>query len=315
MMKKITPYQQISALQDYQNIALELKTIFDFYRFAVSLAAHKDIYYGHGTDNAMDEFSFLILESLGLSYDFPENQWHARLSKIEKNYLAEQIYKRVELKIPVPYLINKAYFCHLPFYVNEHVLIPRSPIAELIENRFNPWIEEEQVETILDLCTGSGCIAAAMSYAFPDAHVDAIDIDQKALKIAQKNIEDLGLEETVRLIHSDGMDALSDEQYDIIVSNPPYVSHEEMQTLPDEYEHEPKHALEANDLGLALVHRILKDATQHLKPKGILVVEVGNSDFALMDAYPDMPFIWLEFERGGHGVFLLTAEDLKAYFA
>jgi ribosomal protein L3 glutamine methyltransferase len=195
------------------------------------------------------------------------------------------------------------------------VLIPRSPIAELIENRFSPWIEEHRVKSILDLCTGSGCIAAAMSYAFQDAHVDAIDIDPKALKVAQKNIEDLGLDESVFLIQSDGMDALDDEMYDIIVSNPPYVGDEEMQTLPKEYLHEPTHALRADDDGLSLVHRILKDAAKRLKPQGILVVEVGNSDFALMAAYPDMPFVWLEFENGGHGVFLLTAEDLQAYYA
>lgn len=314
-MKKITPYQQISSLEDYLAIAKQLESILDFYRFAISLAVHKIIYYGHGTDNPRDEFSFLILEALGLDYDYPANEWHARLPLFEKNYLAELLFKRIELKIPAPYLVNKAYFCQLPFYVNEDVLIPRSPIAELIENRFAPWIEEERVESILDLCTGSGCIAAAMSYAFPVAQVDAIDIDNKALKIAQKNIEDLGLEGTIRLIQSDGMDALVDERYDIIVSNPPYVSHDEMQTLPLEYTHEPQLALEAEDLGLALVHRILKDACKFLKPKGILVVEVGNSDHALIEAYPDMPFIWLEFERGGHGIFLLMAEDLKAYFA
>ena len=313
MMKKISPYQKISTFEDYTFYAQELFTILDFYRFAISLAAHQSIYYGHGTDNAMDDFAFLILESLGLPNDFPSSEWHARLTSMEKDYLVEQLFKRIALKIPVAYLVNKAYFCDLPFYVNEDVLIPRSQIAELIEVRFAPWIEN--VETILDLCTGSGCIAAALSEAFPEALIDAIDIDAKALKVAQKNIEDLGLTQTVRFIQSNGMDALVDERYDIIVSNPPYVSQEEMQTLPTEYHHEPKLALQADDFGLALVHRILKDAVKYLKPQGILVVEVGNSDEALIEAYPDMPFVWLEFERGGHGVFLLTAEDLQAYFA
>ena len=314
-MKRITPYQQMTSIKDYLSICEDLRSILDFYRFSVSLAIHKELFYGHGTDNPMDEFSFLILGSLGLSYDYPEAEWGARLTKAEREMLAEQLYQRIELNIPVPYLIHKAYFCHLPFYVDENVLIPRSPIAELIENRFAPWVKEDNVQSILDLCTGSGCIAAAMSFAFPNAVVDAIDIDPKALKIAQKNIEDLGLEESVFLIQSDGMDALDDEMYDMIVSNPPYVGDTEMQSLPKEYLHEPRHALRADDDGLALVHRILKDAAKRLKPEGILVVEVGNSDLALMDAYPDMPFVWLEFERGGHGVFLLTAKDLQAYYA
>lgn len=314
MKKRITPYQEIKALEDYQAVCRELSTILDMYRFSVSLAAHKDIYFGHGTDNAADDCLFLILGSLGLSYDFPENQWGASLTSLEKDLLASQLYKRMEQHIPVPYLIQKAYFCGLPFYVDENVLIPRSPIAELIENRFAPWIEAERVHMIMDLCTGSGCIAAALSVAFPEATVDAVDIDEKALEIAQKNIIDLGLEESVFLFQSDGMNQLDDAKYDLIVSNPPYVSNEEMQTLPNEYHHEPRQALEADDDGLALVHRILKDAAHRLNPGGILVVEVGNSYPQLIDRYPDMPFIWLEFERGGHGVFLLTAEDLQAYY-
>jgi ribosomal protein L3 glutamine methyltransferase len=194
--------------------------------------------------------------------------------------------------------------------VDERVLIPRSPIAELIESQFLPWVEPEEVTSILDLCTGSGCIAAACAYAFPNAQVDAIDIDAAALEVAEHNIQSLGLEEQVRLVQSDGLQALTKERYDIIVSNPPYVSSAEMQTLPLEYTHEPQHALEAKQDGLALVHHILATAKKHLKPKGILVVEVGNSDEALIQAYPELPFIWLEFERGGHGVFLLHASDL-----
>ena len=194
--------------------------------------------------------------------------------------------------------------------MDERVLIPRSPIAELIEQGFAPWVNPEEVTNVLDLCTGSACIAAALAYAFPDAEVDAIDIDTDALTVAQYNLEQLGLDEQVRLIQSDGLNALSNEQYDIIVSNPPYVGHDEMQTLPQEYTHEPQHALEAENNGLALVDHILKQAKKFLKPHGILVVEVGNSDFAVMEAYPELPFIWLEFERGGHGVFLLNAADL-----
>lgn len=314
MKKRITPYQEILSLEDYQTAFKDLTSILDVYRFAVSLAAHKELYYGHGTDNAFDECLFLILGALGLPYDFPENLWCANLTHPEKQMLAKYFYQRMVQHIPVPYLIQKAYFCGLPFYVDENVLIPRSPIAELIEKRFAPWIDSERVDMIMDLCTGSGCIAAALSMAFPEATVDAVDIDEKALEVARKNIIDLGLEESVFLFQSDGMDNLDDARYDLIVSNPPYVSHHEMQTLPQEYLHEPKHALEAADDGLALVHRILQDAAKRLKPGGILVLEVGNSAEALIEAYPDMPFVWLEFERGGHGVCLLTAEDLQAYY-
>ena len=313
MKKRITAYQEILSFEDYQAACRALSSILDIYRFSVSLANHKDIFFGHGTDNAFDDCLFLILGSLGLPYDFPENQWGAALTISEKDMLASQLYKRMEQQIPVPYLIQKAYFCGLPFYVDERVLIPRSPIAELIEKRFSPWIEEQRVHMILDLCTGSGCIAAALSVAFPEATVDAVDIDEKALVVARQNIDDLGLQESVFLFQSDGMNQLDDAKYDLIVSNPPYVSSEEMQTLPQEYLHEPKHALEAQDDGLALVHRILKDAALRLNPGGILVVEVGNSYPQLIDRYPDMPFVWLEFERGGHGVFLLTAQDLQAY--
>jgi ribosomal protein L3 glutamine methyltransferase len=296
--------------KQYLLLTTQLKTILDFYRFGLSAQAVKNIYLGHGTDDMEVEIASLILGSLNLPLDCPETYWQARLSMMEREHLLIQFYKRFEQKIPVPYLIHQAYFCGLKFYVDERVLIPRSPIAELIESQFTPWVEPEEVTSILDLCTGSGCIAAACAYAFSHAEVDAIDIDTRALEVAQQNIQSLGLEQQVRLIQSDGLQALSHETYDIIVSNPPYVSSSEMQGLPTEYEHEPQHALEAKDEGLALVHHILANARKHLKPNGILVVEVGNSDEALIEAYPELPFIWLEFERGGHGVFLLHAQDL-----
>lgn len=297
-------------LEDYLLAAQELRTILDFYRFALTHVVGKTVHFGHGTDCPEDDFQSLILGSLNLPYDYPENHWHALLTKSERDFLATQLFKRIEQNVPVPYLIHDAYFCGLHFYVDERVLIPRSPIAELIEQQFQPWIDVERVTSILDLCTGSGCIAAACAYAFPDAEVDAIDIDLDALEVAAKNMQNLDLEDQVRLIHSDGFNALSDEQYDIIVSNPPYVGFEEMQTLPAEYQHEPQHALEAQENGLALVDHILRNAKKHLKPGGILIVEVGNSDLAVMDAYPEFPFVWLEFARGGHGIFLLNAEDL-----
>jgi ribosomal protein L3 glutamine methyltransferase len=296
--------------QDYLAVSQYLKTILDFYRFGLSLAAMKQIYLGHGTNAYQDEVLALILGSLQLPMDWPESYWASRLTLVERQFLAQQFYRRFEDKIPTPYLTHKAYFCGFEFYVDERVLIPRSPLAELIEQHFMPWVNPDEIVAILDLCTGSACIAAAMAYAFPDACVDAIDIDANALAVANINMKHLGLEDQVRLIQSDGFSALKDEKYDIIVSNPPYVGALEMATLPAEYRHEPQIALEAADHGLAFVKMLLSQAKQYLKPQGILVVEVGNSDLALIEAYPDLPFIWLEFERGGHGVFLLHADDL-----
>ena len=252
----------------------------------------------------------ITLSPMGLPWDWSESDAMARLTADERRFLASQLYLRFEKRKPTAYLIQQAYFCGLPFYVDERVLIPRSPIAELIEQQFLPWVNADEVSDILDLCTGSACIAAALATAFPQAQVDAIDIDQDALLVAQYNIEHLNLEGQVRCIASDGFTALTHQQYDIIVSNPPYVGQEEMLALPEEYAHEPRHALEAADNGLALVDHILKNAKKYLKPHGILVVEVGNSDLAVMDTYPHLPFIWLEFARGGHGVFLLNAADL-----
>ena len=310
MLKTHAIYTAIKTEDDYQRQAKGLKTILDFYRFSSSLSGYKSIFLGHGHADIANECLNLILGSLGLPWDWPENDWSARLTEGERLFLASQLYKRFEKRIPSAYLTNQAYFCGLPFYVDERVLIPRSPIAELIEQQFAPWVNPDEVSTILDLCTGSGCIAAALAEAFPKAVVDAIDIDKNALLVAKYNLENLNLDEQVRLIESDGLQALIDEQYDIIVSNPPYVGAQEMLGLPEEYAHEPRHALEAAHNGLALVEHILKNAKKHLTPHGILVVEVGNSDLAVMDAYPDLPFIWLEFERGGHGVFLLNAADL-----
>lgn len=310
MLKTHAVYSAIQTEEDYKIHAKSLKTILDFYRFSISLSHHKTIFLGHGHADIANECLNLILGSLGLPWDWPESDWSARLTETERLFLASQLYRRFEKRIPSAYLTHQAYFCGLPFYVDERVLIPRSPIAELIEQQFAPWVDANEVGDILDLCTGSGCIAAALAEAFPEANVDAIDIDKDALLVAKYNIENLNLDEQVRLIQSDGLTALTDEQYDIIVSNPPYVGQEEMLGLPEEYEHEPRHALEAAENGLALVDHILKYARKHLKPHGILVVEVGNSYLAVMDAYPDLPFIWLEFERGGHGVFLLNAADL-----
>ncbi len=292
----------------------ELVSILDFLRFSLSCAIDAQLYYGHGTDNAWDDMRSLILRSLFLPYDIEPALLNARLTSSEKKHLCQQLDKRINQRVPVPYLIKEAYFFDLPFYVDERVLIPRSPIAELIGDHFSPWIEEDKVHRILDLCTGSGCIAIACCYAFPDAVVDAVDISSEALAVAAINREQLDVEEQLTLIESDCFSNVPKVKYDLIVSNPPYVSKEEMQTLPDEYRHEPVLALETSNNGLAIVEKILKNAHDYLSEQGILVVEVGNSDEILCDTYPEVPLTWLEMSHGGHGVFLLTKQQLDDYF-
>lgn len=292
----------------------ELVTILDFLRFSLSCATDAQLYYGHGTDNAWDDMRSLILRSLSLPYDLDPVLLNARLTTSEKKHLCQQLDKRINQRVPVPYLIKEAYFAELPFYVDERVLIPRSPIAELIANQFSPWIDADQVHHILDLCTGSGCIAIACCYAFPDAQVDAVDISSEALAVADINRELLDVEDQLDLIESDCFSNVPKIKYDLIVSNPPYVGKEEMQTLPDEYRHEPVLALETSNNGLTIVEKILKSAHAYLSDHGILVVEVGNSEDALCEAYPTVPFTWLEMSHGGTGIFLLTKQQLDEFF-
>lgn len=289
-------------------------SILDFLRFGLTCANSSALYFGHGTNNALDDMHALILGALSLPLDVDAEWLHARLTTGEKEKLTRLLEKRVLERVPVPYLTNQAYFCGLPFFVDERVLIPRSPIAELIEQQFSPWVSPEGVTRVLDLCTGSGCIAIACCYAFPEAEVDASDISADALMVAEINRARHGLTSQLRLIQSDAWDAISTQTYDLIVSNPPYVGDDEMQTLPAEYHHEPVLALEAPDNGLAVVAKILQCAHAFLSEAGILVVEVGNSADALMEAYPTVPFTWLDFERGGEGVFLLTREQLLDHF-
>lgn len=291
----------------------DMKTIRDFMRLAVSQFNAADLYYGHGTDNAWDEALALILHTLHLPHDINPAVLDATLTADERNKLAELIQIRVEKRIPVPYLTHQAWFAGLSFYVDERVLIPRSPIAELIENQFQPWIDTDSVQHILDLCTGSGCIAIACAKYFPEAMVDASDISSDALAVAKINVAKHKMQDQVTLIESDLFQALPRKKYDIIVSNPPYVSAAEMFDLPNEYLHEPKQGLASGELGLDAVTHILQDAREWLAPQGVLVVEVGNSEHALAEKFPGLPFTWLEFERGGGGVFLITAEQLAAF--
>lgn len=269
------------------------------------------VFFGHGTENARDEAAALVYFVMQLPHDAPARALEKNVSAAQADRVDALLERRIAERLPLPYLTHEAWFAGLRFHVDERVLIPRSPFAELIEQQFAPWIDARRVERILDLGTGSGCIALAAAKAFPRARVDAVDIDAGALEVAAINRGRLRLTRRVRLIESDNFAALSGESYDIIASNPPYVGAREMRGLPREYRHEPRHALESGREGLDSVTIILREAARHLRPRGLLVVEVGNTERALRRAYPRMPFMWLDFERGGGGVFLLTREQLE----
>lgn len=287
----------------------ELFTLQDMIRWTVSRFNAAHIFYGHGTDNAWDEAVQLILPSLYLPIDLPTNVLNSRLTTSEKTRLIELVNRRIEERTPVPYLTNKAWFCGLEFYVDERVLVPRSPIGELIQSQFQPWLIEEPAR-IMDLCTGSGCIAIACAYAFPDAEIDAVDISLDALNVAEQNIQDHGLEQQVFPMQSDGFRDVPKDKYNLIVTNPPYVDEEDMSSLPAEFEHEPELGLAAGPDGLDLVRSIIANAPDYLTEKGILICEVGNSMVHMIYQYPEVPFTWIEFENGGHGVFMLTRQQL-----
>ena len=273
--------------------------------------AAAELNFGHGTDNPTDEAAWLVFAYLGLSHDDVPAAYARPVTDRELEELEALVQRRVRDHVPVAYLVNEAWFAGMRFYVDERVLIPRSPIAELIQARFAPWIDPGSVQSIVDLGTGSGCIAIALARAFPEAAVDAVDISAEALEVAAINVEAHGVGDRVRLVRSNFFDSLEGRRYDLIVSNPPYVDRDDMESLPDEFRHEPVLGLEAGDDGLDSVKRILHDASRFLSDNGILVCEVGNSQQALEAAFPDVAFVWLTFEHGGQGVFLLTAGELE----
>jgi ribosomal protein L3 glutamine methyltransferase len=288
----------------------ELKTLRDWVRWGASRFNAAALTFGHGSDNALDEALALVLHAVHLDHEMPEDYLDCQVTGAEAEAIEALLRRRIEGRVPAAYLIGRANFAGLEFEVNEHVLVPRSPIAELIEEGFAPWLDADRVRSVLDLCCGSGCIGIACAYAFGEALVDLADISAPALEVAARNIERHALEDRVRTVRSDLFEHLAGERYDLIVSNPPYVSLEELASLPDEYHHEPVLALEAGEDGMDVVARILADAGDFLSPGGIIVVEVGASADLLLARYPSVPFLWLDFERGGDGVFLLTAEQI-----
>jgi ribosomal protein L3 glutamine methyltransferase len=291
-----------------------LLTIADFIRWGASRFSQAGLCYGHGTDNALDEAVALVLAALHLPPDLHQVWFQGRLTEEERERVIHWIQRRINERLPLPYLTGEAWFAGMRFLVSPQVLIPRSPMAELIENGFAPWIDPTRVDLVLDLCCGSGCIGIATAAYLPESRVDLADISPQALEVCRGNLQlHDELSGHIQLFQSDLFESLPPRRYDIIVSNPPYVGSGEMAELPPEYRHEPVLALQAEDEGLGIVRRILRESADFLAPDGILIVEVGNSAALVEQRYPEVPFVWLDFERGGEGVFLLGAQDLAEY--
>ena len=292
----------------------DLHSVRDYLRYASSQFAASPLFFGHGTDNVWDEAVQLVMRSLHLPLENNTVFLDARIAREERELILDRISRRVNERVPLAYLLGEAWFMGMPFHVDERVLVPRSPIGELIENGFQPWLGDKPVARILDLCTGSGCIGIGAASVFTEAEVDLSDISPDALAVAESNIKLHGVRGRVRAVQSDVFTNI-EGRYDIIVSNPPYVDAEDLSSMPDEYRHEPELGLAAGKDGLDIAHRIIAGAADHLTPGGLLVVEVGNSWLAMDEAYPDLPLTWLEFENGGDGVFLITEPDLRQWQA
>ena len=296
-----------------QAVTSTLVTLRDYLRWTLSEMNRHEVYFGHGHDEAWNEALQLVFNAVDLPWDSSLELLDTRLLPAERAKIVEYVAQRCQQRRPLPYITGEAWFMGLPFNVDDRVLIPRSPIAQLIEQEFQPWLGDVDVERVLDLCTGSGCIGIACAYAFEHAEVDLVDLSDDALAVANTNIARHELEDRVRAIHSDLFNALDGEVYDLIVTNPPYVDAADLASMPNEYHHEPEMALGSGDDGLDITRRILKEAGRHLSEQGLLVVEVGNSEVHLMEAYPELPLIWVELEEGGNGVFVIDAPSLRAH--
>ncbi|MDA9007660.1 50S ribosomal protein L3 N(5)-glutamine methyltransferase [Porticoccaceae bacterium] len=293
------------------------KTIGEMLEYGQILFEQSDVYFGHGTDNAWDEAVYLLSHVLDLPPNADRSLLDNSIPVAEQNKIEALFQRRINERVPAPYITKQAWFCSLPFYVDERVIVPRSPIAELVYNQFQPWCGNEP-RKVLDLCTGSGCIGIACAYAFEQAQVVLSDISNEALEVTDINIQKHDLSHRVMAIESDlfsGFDSSAKNSFDLIVSNPPYVDADDLAQMPDEFTHEPELALASGDDGLDFTRRLLKQAADYLTPQGVLVVEVGNSSVALDRAFPEVPFTWLEFSEGDAGVFVLTHEQLQVYAA
>ena len=298
---------------DQSDVTTTLTTIKDYIRWGASQLTKHEVFLGHGIATPLHESATLVLHGIHQPYHLDDCYLDTVLTMNERQQVVKLLNRRIIERKPVAYLTHEALFAGLSFYVDERVLVPRSPIAELIEQRFDPWVDEEQMFSILDLCTGSACIAIACAYAFPEAQVDAVELSDDALVVARKNVERHDLVEQVTLVKSDLFKALPSNQYDVIVSNPPYVAIQEWEELPAEYHQEPEMGFTGGNSGLDLVLQILTQAKDYLAEQGVLIIEVGSSAETLQQLFPQIPFYWLEFERGGDGVFLLTAEQVNQY--
>ncbi|MBP8170323.1 MAG: 50S ribosomal protein L3 N(5)-glutamine methyltransferase [Azonexus sp.] len=291
----------------------ELLTVRDHLRYAVSRFTAAGLFFGHGSDNAWDEAVYLTLHTLSLPLDRLEPFLDARLLPHERESLLEIFRRRCEERLPAAYLTSEAWLGEHRFYVDDRVIVPRSFIAELLQEQLTPWVEDPwAIESALDLCTGSGCLAILTALAFPEAQVDAVDLSKDAISVAERNIADYHLTERVHPIQSDAFSQLKGKRYDLIISNPPYVDAESVAALPPEYLHEPEMALGSGEDGLDFTHIILREAKKHLTPNGLLVVEIGHNREVLEAAYPTLPFTWLDTTAGDEYVFLLNAADLPA---
>lgn len=293
-----------------QSAVRDLSTIKDFIRWTFSRFNKADLFYGHGTDNAWDEAIHLVMGALKLPLDFDRDMLECALTYNEKKHILKLVDARISKREPLPYLLGEAWFMGLPFKVTKDTLIPRSPIMALLENEFEPWLKHYPLN-ILDMCTGSGCLGITAALVFEDAQVDLSDISESALLVANENIIRHQVDDRVQTFHSDMFKNLDGKQYDLIICNPPYVDAEDFQSAPAEFHNEPELALTSGDDGLTFTHGFLAQVAHYLQDDGILVYEVGNTEVALQEAYPNIPFMWVELEQGGNGVFILTKEQLS----